>query len=50
MQEVQTTIALNYHISPSQANFIYQQLGADYADTIIATTVPVATTRQNQTK
>src|SRR5712692_3893257 len=32
LQEVQTTIALNYHISPSQANIIYQQLGADYAD------------------
>jgi regulator of protease activity HflC (stomatin/prohibitin superfamily) len=31
LQEVQTTIALNYHISPSQANIIYQQLGADYA-------------------
>ena len=25
LQEVQTTIALNYHISPSQANIIYQQ-------------------------
>src|SRR5436853_7191696 len=36
LQEVQTTIALNYHISPSQANIIYQQLGADYADRIIA--------------
>src|SRR5438874_13679056 len=35
LQEVQTTIALNYHISPSQANVIYQQLGADYADRII---------------
>ena len=39
MQEVQTTIALNYHISPSQANIIYQQLGADYADRIIAPTI-----------
>ncbi len=28
LQEVQTTMALNYHISPSQANIIYQQLGA----------------------
>ena len=36
LQEVQTTIALNYHISPSQANIIYHQLGADYADRIIA--------------
>jgi regulator of protease activity HflC (stomatin/prohibitin superfamily) len=36
LQEVQTTIALNYHISPSQANIIYQQLGADR---IIAPTI-----------
>jgi prohibitin 2 len=39
LQEVQTTIALNYHISPSQANVIYQQLGADYAGRIIAPTI-----------
>src|SRR5438874_171632 len=39
LQEVQTTVALNYHISPSQANVIYQQLGADYADRIIAPTI-----------
>jgi prohibitin 2 len=39
LQEVQTTIALNYHISPSQANIIYQQLGADYSDRIIAPTI-----------
>jgi len=39
LQEVQTTIALNYHISPSQANLIYQQLGANYADRIIAPTI-----------
>src|SRR6266571_9555052 len=39
LQEVQTTIALNYHISPSQANLIYQQLGVDYADRIIAPTI-----------
>jgi prohibitin 2 len=39
LQEVQTTIALNYHISPSQANIIYQQLGTDYADRIIAPTI-----------
>jgi regulator of protease activity HflC (stomatin/prohibitin superfamily) len=39
LQEVQTTIALNYHISPSQANIIYQQLGAAYADRLIAPTV-----------
>ena len=39
LQEVQSTIALNYHISPSQTNIIYQQLGADYADRIIAPTI-----------
>jgi prohibitin 2 len=39
LQEVQTTIALNYHISPTQANIIYQQLGVDYADRIIAPTI-----------
>jgi prohibitin 2 len=39
LQEVQTTIALNYHISPDQANIIYQQLGVDYADKIIAPTI-----------
>jgi prohibitin 2 len=39
LQEVQSTIALNYHISPTQANIIYQQLGADYADRIIAPTI-----------
>ena len=39
LQEVHTTIALNYHISPNQANIIYQQLGADYSNKIIATTI-----------
>ncbi len=39
LQEVQTVIALNFHIDPSQANIIYQQLGADYADRIIAPTI-----------
>jgi hypothetical protein len=39
LQEVQTIIALNYHLSPSRANLIYQQLGADYAARIIAPTM-----------
>src|SRR5918911_729687 len=39
LQEVQTVIALNYHIDPSDSNVIYQQLGADYADRIIAPTI-----------
>src|SRR5678809_918520 len=30
LQEVASVIALNYHIDPSKANIIYQQLGADY--------------------
>jgi prohibitin 2 len=39
LQEVQSVIALNYHIDPSDANAIYQQLGADYSDRIIAPTI-----------
>jgi len=39
LQEVQTVIALNFHIDPGQSNTIYQQLGADYADRIIAPTI-----------
>ena len=39
LQEVATVIALNYHIDPSKANLIYQQLGADYEARIIAPTI-----------
>src|ERR671925_1621577 len=39
LQEVQTVIAFNYHIDPTDANAIYQQLGADYSDRIIAPTI-----------
>ncbi|MFL6425365.1 MAG: prohibitin family protein, partial [Nitrososphaeraceae archaeon] len=39
LQEVATVIALNYHIDPSKANLIYQQLGADYTSRIIAPTI-----------
>ena len=39
LQEVQTVIALNYHIEPSQTNTIFQQLGVDYADRIISPTI-----------
>lgn len=39
LQEVQTVIALNFHIQPSSTNIIYQQLGVDYADRIIAPTI-----------
>jgi regulator of protease activity HflC (stomatin/prohibitin superfamily) len=37
--DLQEVIALNYHIDPSDANAIYQQLGADYSDRIIAPTI-----------
>src|SRR5918911_1065481 len=39
LQEVATVIALNYHIDPSKANIVYQQLGADYTNRIIASTI-----------
>src|SRR5919205_929818 len=39
LQEVATVIALNYHVDPSKANIVYQQLGADYASRIIAPTI-----------
>jgi regulator of protease activity HflC (stomatin/prohibitin superfamily) len=39
LQEVQTVIALNYRIDPNEANKIYQQLGADYADRVISPTI-----------
>ena len=39
LQEVATVIALNYHIDPSKANIIYQQLGEDYSNRIIAPTI-----------
>jgi prohibitin 2 len=39
LQEVASVIALNYHIDPSKANAIYQQLGADYTNRIIAPTI-----------
>src|ERR671927_1857187 len=39
LQEVATVIALNYHIDPSKANILYQQLGADYTNRIIAPTI-----------
>jgi prohibitin 2 len=39
LQEVATVIALNYHIDPSKANVVYQELGADYNNRIIAPTI-----------
>ena len=39
LQEVQTVIALNYHLNPVDVNKVYQQLGPDYADKVIAPTI-----------
>lgn len=39
LQEVQTVIALNFHIDPNKTNMIYQQLGSDYDERIIAPTI-----------
>ncbi|MGC2381672.1 MAG: prohibitin family protein, partial [Nitrososphaeraceae archaeon] len=39
LQQVQTVIALNYHLNPADVNKIYQQLGPDYADIVIAPTI-----------
>jgi len=36
LQDVQTTIALNYHVNPSLAHSLYQKIGRDYRDRIIA--------------
>jgi regulator of protease activity HflC (stomatin/prohibitin superfamily) len=39
LQEVQTVIALNYRIDPTEANKIYQTLGVNYADRVISPTI-----------
>ena len=39
LQQVQTVIALNYHLNPVDVNKVYQQLGPDYADKVIAPTI-----------
>src|SRR6476646_4364889 len=39
LQEVQTVIAVNYRIDPTEANKIYQTLGVNYGDRIIAPTI-----------
>lgn len=39
LQEVQTVIALNYRIDPQQTNNVYQVLGVNYADRVIAPTI-----------
>ena len=42
LQQVQTVIALNYHLNQNDVNTVYQQLGSDYADRIIAPTIQEA--------
>jgi regulator of protease activity HflC (stomatin/prohibitin superfamily) len=39
LQQVQSVIALNYHLNPADVNQVYQQLGPDYADRVIAPTI-----------
>jgi len=39
LQEVQSVIALNYRIDPTEVNKIYQVLGVTYADRVIAPTI-----------
>jgi regulator of protease activity HflC (stomatin/prohibitin superfamily) len=39
LQEVQTTIALNYRLNPQQVNKIYQLLGVNYQDRVISPTI-----------
>lgn len=36
LQDVQTTIALNFHVDPSAASTLYQTVGRDYVSRIIA--------------
>lgn len=39
LQLVSTEVALNYHLDPTIVNDLYQTLGVDYADRIIAPTI-----------
>ena len=36
LQDVSTQVALNYHVDPSTAQLLYQQIGFDYASRVIA--------------
>lgn len=35
LQEVTTTVAVNYRLKPTEVNWIYRELGKDYADRVI---------------
>lgn len=39
LQEVETVIALNYRLDPTEVNKVYQLLGENYADRIISPTI-----------
>ena len=39
LQDVQTTVAVNYRVSPSEVNLVYQNLRQDYVPRVIAPTV-----------
>src|ERR687894_3146534 len=36
LQDVSTQVALNYHVDPTSAQILYQQIGFDYANRVIA--------------
>jgi regulator of protease activity HflC (stomatin/prohibitin superfamily) len=36
LQDVSTQVALNYHVDPATAQILYQQIGFDYANRVIA--------------
>ena len=42
LQQLQTVIALNYHLNPNNVYSIYQQLRLDYANRIISPTIQKA--------
>lgn len=39
LQDVQTVIALNYHINPAYVNKLYQEIGKEYVDRVISPSI-----------
>jgi prohibitin 2 len=39
LMDVQTTVAVNYHLDPSQASLMYQEVGKEYQDRLIVPAV-----------
>lgn len=35
LQDIQSTVAINYHILPDKANWVYQNIGKDYRERVI---------------